>query len=252
MVIYQDRADFKPDSLMIVIARTVSAMFAAAVATDPTRPLLTYYDDSSGERTELSGATLTNWVAKTANMIADDCGLGIGNRAAVGLPPHWQSAAVLLGCWTAGLDVITAPDPAEVAFVFVAAANHDWPAAERYALGLHPMGLPLRAVPDGYLDFNTEVRAHGDHFYPAAPVAPGDPALGGRTNESVCADAAARADALGLRGGRVLIDADTHSDPLDWLLAPLAAGSSIVLCRNLDETKIGGRAAAERVTQQLI
>jgi uncharacterized protein (TIGR03089 family) len=249
---YQDRAAVKPANLIIVTARTVGAMFAAVVAIDPTRPLLTYYDDDSGERTELSGATLTNWVAKTANMIADDCGLGVGNRASVGLPPHWQSAAVLLGCWTAGLEVVFAPEPAEVAFVVASAANHDWPAAERYALGLHPMALPLREVPDGYLDFNTEVRAHGDHFYPATPAAPDDPALPDYTHEQVCAMAADRADTLGLRSGRVLIDAGVHPDPVEWLLAPLAAGSSIVLCRNLDSTKIGGRAASERVTQRLI
>src|SRR5688572_3007266 len=47
---------------------TVSALFASAVAVDPTRPLLTWYDDATGERTELSGATLDNWVAKTANL----------------------------------------------------------------------------------------------------------------------------------------------------------------------------------------
>ena len=249
---YADRADWKPVSLKIVTAaRTVSAMFAAVVATDPTRPLLTYYNDESGERTELSGATLMNWVAKTANMISDDCGLGSGNRASVGLPPHWQTAAVLLGSWIAGLEVIIAPEPAEVAFVYVSAANHDWPAAERYALGLHPMALPLRDVPDGYMDFNTEVRSHGDHFYPSVPVLPSDPALPGYSNEKVCALAADRAASLGLQGGRVLIDGDLHPDPVDWLLAPLAAGSSIVLCRNLDEAKVRGRAAEERVTQRL-
>ena len=73
-----------------------------------------------------------------------------------------------------------------------------------------------------------------------------------RSNGELCAVAADRASDLGLRGGRVLIDADVHPDPLDWLLAPLAAGSSIVLCRNLDETKVSGRATAERATQRLI
>ncbi len=226
-------------------------MFAAAVAGDPTRPLLTYYDDQSGERTELSGATLTNWVAKTANMIVDDCGLGTGNRASLGLPPHWQSAAVLLGCWTAGLEVVLAPDPAEVAFVHVTAATNDWPAAERYALNLHPLALPLRDVPDGYLDFNTAVRAHGDHFYPAVPPRPEDPAMPGYANGKLCEIAAERAASHGLAGGRVMIDGDIHPDPVDWLLAPLAAGSSIVLCRNLDDGKVSGRAASERVTQRL-
>ena len=66
---------------------------------DPTRPLLTWYDDATGERTELSGATLANWVAKTANLLVDGLGLGPGDRAArvrcrrTGRPPACCSAA---------------------------------------------------------------------------------------------------------------------------------------------------------------
>jgi uncharacterized protein (TIGR03089 family) len=118
---------------------TVGGLFDALVAPDPTRPLLTFYDDATGERTELSGATLGNWVAKTANTLVDDLDLEPGQWAAIGLPPHWQTAAVLLACWTVGLAVTTAPDPAEVAFVSVAAAGDEWPAVERYVLGLHPL-----------------------------------------------------------------------------------------------------------------
>ncbi|HET6211502.1 MAG TPA: TIGR03089 family protein, partial [Micromonosporaceae bacterium] len=43
----------------------VGALLARAVAAEPARPLITYYDDATGERTELSAATLANWVAKT-------------------------------------------------------------------------------------------------------------------------------------------------------------------------------------------
>src|SRR6266536_5713875 len=96
-------------------------VFDAAVRADPTRPLLTFYDDATGERTELSGATLANWVAKTANLLVDGCGLGPGDRAAVLLPPHWQTAAVLLGCWSAGLVV----DTGEVEVVFTTLDRFD-------------------------------------------------------------------------------------------------------------------------------
>ncbi|WP_433795735.1 hypothetical protein [Actinoplanes sp. CA-252034] len=33
------------------------------------------------------------------------CGLRRGSRAGVLLPPHWQTAAVLLGAWAAGIEV---------------------------------------------------------------------------------------------------------------------------------------------------
>src|SRR3954469_8446027 len=113
---------------------TIARLFSGAVAVDPTRPLLTYYDDGTGERTELSGATLDNWVAKTANLLVDGCGLGPGDRAAVLLPPHWQAAGALLGCWTAGLAV--GPGPAEVVFAAVSRIDAAPDAPDRFALGL--------------------------------------------------------------------------------------------------------------------
>src|SRR6266516_2737074 len=100
---------------------TVASLHAGATARDPARPLLTWYDDATGERLDLSGATLDNWVAKTANLLVDGCGLGPGDRATVALPPHWQTAAVLLGCWSAGVAVGTGA--AEVDFVVAATAG---------------------------------------------------------------------------------------------------------------------------------
>ncbi|WP_374609845.1 TIGR03089 family protein, partial [Gordonia sp. (in: high G+C Gram-positive bacteria)] len=60
------------------------AIFAAV--TDHSRPLLTYYDDATGERTELSAATLGNWAAKTANYLRDEIGVAEGDVVAVDLP----------------------------------------------------------------------------------------------------------------------------------------------------------------------
>jgi uncharacterized protein (TIGR03089 family) len=232
---------------------TIPAALAAAVRRDPTTPLLTWYDDASGDRTELSGATLDNWVAKTANLLIDGAGLGTGDTAGVLLPPHWQTAAVLLGAWAAGLAVRVdgPPEPVDALFSTPGAAD-DWAAADRYATGLLPLAMPLRDVPPGFVDYPTEVRNYGDHFRAIQPVAPGDVAFAGpapRTHAEAMRAAADRAAALGIEAGaRVLIDAGRHADPVDWLLAPLAAGASIVLCANLDTAKVGDRSAAERVT----
>ena len=107
----------------------------------------------------------------------------------------------------------------------------------------------------GFVDYPTEVRNYGDHFRPVQPVAPDDAAFAGpepRTHAEAMAAAADRAAALGIGpGARVLIDAARHADPVDWLLAPLAAGASVVLCADLDRAKLTGRAAAERVTLTL-
>ena len=39
---------------------------------NPAGPRITYYDDATGERVELSTATLANWAAKTANLLRDE------------------------------------------------------------------------------------------------------------------------------------------------------------------------------------
>ncbi|WFE59996.1 TIGR03089 family protein [Micromonospora sp. WMMD712] len=228
------------------MADNIARVFAAAIAPDPAQPLLTWYDDATGERTELSGATLANWVAKTANLLTDEVAAGPGESAGALLPPHWQTAAVLLGCWSAGLVVVDAPGAVEVLF---AAADRvgeadAWPAGERYALALAPFALPLREVPAGFADYVVAVRAHGDHFTPYAAGGPADAELLGR--------AAARAAELGLaRGDRVLLDVAAHPDPVDWLLAPLVAGASTVLCANADPARLPARAETERVTRTL-
>jgi len=221
-------------------APTVAHAFAAAATARPDAPLITFYDDASGERTELSGATLANWVAKTANLCVDGLGLTPGAVAAVRLPPHWQTAAVLLGCWVAGLTVdATGTDPADVAFV------SDTPAAadEVYALALDPLGMPFRGgPPPGTADFIVEMRPYGDRL-PALATIPAQVAFAPVTTH---ADLAGRPVATSY--SRVLVDAGAHPDPADWLVGPLMAGASIVLCRHLDAARLPDRLATERAT----
>jgi len=239
---------------------TIPEAFAAAVRRDPTTPLLTWYDDATGDRTELSGATLENWVAKTANLLLDGAGLGEGDAVAVLLPPHWQTAAVLLGTWAAGLaaDLGGNPQPVEALFTSpegVAAAS-SWPTGDRYATGLLPLAMPLRELPAGFLDYVVDVRNFGDRFVAARPVDANDRAVAGPvelSHREVCQTATERAAELGIAAGdRVLVDTGAYPDPTDWLVAPLVAGASIVLCGNLDRAALDARADAEKVSVKLI
>jgi uncharacterized protein (TIGR03089 family) len=227
---------------------TPAGLLARALAADPSGPLLTMYDDATGERIELSATTLDNWVAKTANLIQDS-GVEPGALAVVLLPPHWQSAAILLGCWSAGLAVTFDAEPAEVAFASADRLREAAGADEVYGLSLAPLAAPLRPAPDGVADYATEVRGHGDRYAPYRQVDPASPALGTASHADLVAAATARAAELGLgRGDRLLV---VDPGTTDWLLVPLAAGATIVLCRNPDASRLEERAAAERVSATL-
>jgi uncharacterized protein (TIGR03089 family) len=231
-----------------------AGLLATTLADDPTRPFLTYYDELTGERTELSATTLDNWVAKTANLLRDGTGLDTDATAAVLLPAHWQAAAVLLGTWSLGMSVTTG-STADVAFTAVdrVAEAAGYRPDETFVLALAPLAMPVRELPPGTTDYVLAVRAHGDHFRSDGPVDPDRPALGGTSHGELVTRAAERAVELGLaRGDRLLVPiGDDEPTVGDWLLAPLAAGASVVLVRHADADRLAAISASERVTGRL-
>ncbi|WP_194836243.1 TIGR03089 family protein [Nocardia sp. XZ_19_369] len=220
------------------------------LARDPAGPRVTYYDDATGARIELSGLTLANWAAKTANLIRDEFGLSPGARIAVLLPAHWQTAAVLLGCWWAGTEVVLRPDEhAELALVTPDRLDDADGVAEVAALSLDAMGAPVRDLPVGVTDFATSVRVHGDQFLPGGAGA----ALDGMPVAEVFAEAKKSAMRQGFsEGDRVLSSTpwDTPAELIDGYLAVLAAGASLVQVVNPDPALRDRRIETERVTAQ--
>ena len=75
---------------------------------DPSQPLLTYYDMSTGERVELSTTTTANWVAKTSNFLVDELDAEPGTRIRIGLPSHWLTTVWILSAWNVGAAVVDA------------------------------------------------------------------------------------------------------------------------------------------------
>ncbi|WP_269855806.1 TIGR03089 family protein [Streptomyces sp. RPT161] len=243
-------------------ARTPADLLRSALAADPARPLLTFYDDATGERVELSVATFANWVAKTANLLQDDLAAEPGDRVALLLPAHWQTAAWLLACFSTGVVAEPGGDPAAADLVVSGPDTLEAARAcrgERVALSLRPLGARFPQPPEGFLDYAVEVPSQGDRFAPYSPVDPDAPALvlpGGEelTGAQVVERARRGAEELGLTPGSRLLSAADYDD---WqglaagLLAPLAAGGSVVLCRHLDRLDADAlqrRREAERVT----
>ncbi|PSR68820.1 TIGR03089 family protein [Nocardia sp. MDA0666] len=224
------------------------ALLGPILARDAAAPRITHYDDSTGARIELSGLTLANWAAKTANMIRDEFGLAPGARVSVLLPAHWQTAAVLLGCWWAGTEVVLRPDTdAELALVSAARIDEAGDIAEVAALSLDPMGMPVADLPVGITDYATSVRGHGDQFHPAGAGA----ALDGATVAETVTAARASAERQGFGASdRVLstTDWDTTAHLIDGLLAVYAAGASLVQVTAPDPARLEHRIGTERVT----
>ncbi|HWN26931.1 MAG TPA: TIGR03089 family protein [Actinomycetospora sp.] len=231
------------------------ALLGPLLAADPARPLITFYDDATGERIELSGATFGNWVAKTANLLRDECDVEPGTPVAVLLPAHWQTAAALCALWWCGAEAVADPAGADVVLAAEDTLEAAGDAGLLVGFSLDAFGRGLGALPRGAVDYATEVRVHGDHFDPLAPVPDDTPALAGVDVAGVVAGARDRAAALGLTAGdRVLSTLDwplaTSGGLVDGLLAVLAAGASLVHVRHPagDQER---RAGTEKVTRVL-
>lgn len=234
---------------------TVSAaLLDPLLKRDPVGPRITYYDDATGERIEVSTVTLANWAAKTANLLRDELGAGPGSRVAVLLPAHWQTAAVLLGAWWIGAEVVFGrPDAADIALCTADRLDEADAAAgmgEVVALSLDPFGKPVPDLPIGVTDYATSVRVHGDQIVPER--APGA-ALSGRSAAELLALAADSAGEQALTDSdRVLSTApwNTDDDLIRNFLAVLSAGASLVQVTNADPAVLDRRCEMEKVTRR--
>ncbi|MFE7566674.1 TIGR03089 family protein [Streptomyces sp. NPDC057539] len=240
--------------------RTPADLLRSALATDPARPLVTFYDDATGERVELSVATFANWVSKTANLLQGDLAAAPGDRLALLLPAHWQSAVWLLACSSVGVTVEIGGDPAGADLVVSGPDTLDAARAchgERVALALRPLGGRFPRPPEGFVDYAVEVPGQGDRFAPFAPVDPDESALIVGDTELSAAQLVARAGAdaveRGLTPGSRLLSGlayDSWDGLSAGLYAPLAAGGSVVLCRN--PGKLSAQALEQRVTSERV
>lgn len=127
---------------------------------DPSAPLITYYDMSTGERVELSGTTTANWVAKTSNLLVDDLDAEVGTRIRIGLPAHWLRFVWLLSAWNVGAAVVT--DSADIG---ISGPDLIGDEEHRLAASLRPLGGRFLDGPgNGFLDLAIEVPSHSDYF----------------------------------------------------------------------------------------
>ncbi len=217
------------------------------------RPLLTYYHPAKGERVEFSATSFANWVDKTANLLET---LGIEGRVAgpvsMAHPGHWMSLVWPLAAWQRGLayEAVEPPLPpgAELAVIGPEDPQPLIPGGT-IACSLHPLGLGLRELPAGVLDYTGEVLAEPDSHW-AESVGPDDVAwLDDQRRIS-------HADWLGLppEPGRVLLPIPGWLPPWvvlqETLIRPLlGGGSGVVVDGRVSQDELGRIIASERVDQ---
>jgi uncharacterized protein (TIGR03089 family) len=238
--------------------QTFAAVLADQLRSGPARPAVTFYDDATGERVELSVTTFANWVAKTAGLVQDELDVERGGLVLVDLPTHWLGAVWLGAAWSLGLRVtddralldeadlvVCGPDGLET----YAAAVDRVPVV---ALSLRPLGARFAtALPPGVVDYGAVVLGQPDVFVPHDPPAGDDVGWvdgdGQRT----------QAELVGLAvetspGGRLLTDVNPCTAAgLATLLAPLATGGGTVWVRHPDESGWSHRHESERATAEL-
>lgn len=209
---------------------------------DPSRPLLTFDDRSTGERVELSGTTTANWVAKTANFLTDDLDAGPGTRVRIGLPPHWLRYVWLLSCWTVGATVVS-----ESADIGLSGPDLRADEPERVAASLRPLGARFPEPPEGFVDIGAEVPGHGDVFVALDPPQDSTPAV---DLPGLVATQGELLTAATPCSDRVLVPPATIVDDVRLLVDVLVGGGSIVLATGADDATMTTIAVQERAVRR--
>lgn len=225
--------------------------FAAALSDllrhDPGRPLVTYYDDATGERVELSVATYANWVAKTSSLLVEEFDAERGQSLRLDLPTHWLGPVFLGAAWNVGLVVTYDGEPDIV--VCGPDGLEAWQSRPAViACALRPLGVRFAdPLPPGVHDFGVEVWSQPDAFVPWDPPTADDEAVPGTSQ----ADLLAPSGEIVGDGGRLLTAANPASyDGLATFTQPLVRGGSTVWVRNADPVSWQRKYDDERATQQ--
>lgn len=236
-------------------ATTFPDLLAAALREDAARPLVTFYDDATGERVELSVTTYANWVAKTASLLHDELDVERGARVLLDLPTHWLTAVWLGALWSLGASATDDLADAEAADAVVCgpAGVGRWaglaPTRPVVAMSLRPLGARFdEPLPAGIVDYGAVVLGQPDAFVAVDPPVSGDQAWRDR------AGTVSQADLAGLRlgvevapGERLLTDVPPASRPgLAALLVPLRGGGGTVWVRHPEPASWEHRRAVER------
>ncbi|CAN5173016.1 TIGR03089 family protein [soil metagenome] len=216
---------------------------------------MTFYDEATSERVELSVTTWANWVAKASGLMAD-LDLERGMRLRIDLPTHWLSTVFLGAAWNLGLAVSDTDDPDAV--VCGPAGLERWAGSTSsiavLACSLRPLGARFTdALPSGVYDVGVEIWSQPDAFSPWDPPEDSDLAWDFADQRLSQSEMWATAVSGSAGDSRLLSVANPASPPgIASFIEPLSAGGSVVLVTHaglaeLDPIRLEAIRVAERV-----
>lgn len=225
---------------------TFPAVLTDLLRREPGRPLVTFYDDATGERVELSVTTYANWVAKTASLLVEEFDAERGETLRLDLPTHWLGPVFLGAAWTVGLRVVF--EGAGDVVVCGPDTVDDWSAHPRgIACSLRPLGVRFAEPPPGRLrDFGVEVWSQPDAFVPWDP--PGDTDLA--IDDLTQAELVDRARSGPQQDGVRLMAAANPASPTGFaaFVEPCVRGGSTILVAHANPLTWATTFNAERAT----
>jgi uncharacterized protein (TIGR03089 family) len=244
----------------LACVRTPASVLSEILHSDPARPRVTFYEDTAGptrgERIELSGKVLANWVSKAGNALQDEYGLGPGSVVRLSLPPHWRAVYWAFAVWSVGAtvdlagsrtaDLLICDDPEVIADTLAPTPG------EMVLVTLDALARAHRGpMPAGAMDEARELATYGDQFVALADPGPDDLALVTDRAQTPYRNVVPQPDWP--PSARVSLAGDL-SQVLESTLAAWAGDGSVVLAR--DGLHAGGepqpgRLASERVTLDL-
>lgn len=160
---------------VLYLAVVTPPVLATLSQWEPSTPRLTWYG-GAGERVELSGRVLTNWVIKAANLLTSECGAGPGSTVQLDLPAHWRLLVWTLGSWAVGAEVTLSgerDERHERPDVVVTATLESWLDGGAGDLVAVPLAALARAwptpLPAGVIDGAAELMGQPDQPLFAVP-----------------------------------------------------------------------------------
>ncbi|GEK21628.1 TIGR03089 family protein [Cellulomonas xylanilytica] len=230
---------------------TTTADLLRLLTREPGRPRLTWYGDG-GERVELSGAVLENWVSKTANLLLEEFDAEPGTRVRLDLPGHWRTVVWALAAWHVGATVVVGADGAADDVVVTDRPDEHPGAPTLVAVALPALARTFGApLPGGAIDAASAVMTYGDAFG-------GDPRTGAQARLDTAADGSRtigqvlEPDASATAGARELLTADPRGAAATLVRAcTVLAGAGSVVLVSAEVAGDPGRLARLRHTERV-